>query len=463
MEREQQSLRRRAFEGIFFTSVGNITLKVLSIIATFAILHYLAPYDYGIWRLLLSVLSVCGLLGLSGVTGMLVADISREMGMGHTGIANAIIYRISQYFLVTAIFASGILYIIAPIITNVTGIGLTVYLRILAITLLAAGLRQTYQIVFQSRMQPVKAQVLQNAISIVYLVGIGIFIMYFNLGVLGLVIAYSASIALPVLVYAPWFLRDLRGTFTQDDMSAYSFRKALFGRGRWALAEDYVSTLNNSLWPWVAGATLGIANVGIISIALMMFSQIAALVPIQYVLRSVLPRIVSDTNRLAEWVTRGLRYAFFSHISIALVAFVAATLLFPHLAPQYVGVVPLFAALLLSLPFRVYGIVLTEWFYAHRAQREFFIANVIPMVVMVAPLPFLLMWWSLLGFLIWYTALALLTALFTRAYIERLSGMRVPMFARLFPDEYDARFFTATVGTFMTRCRHWCTGRDSVI
>jgi O-antigen/teichoic acid export membrane protein len=433
---------RYALEGMFVTASGDIVLKILSLLSTFFVLQNLAPYDYGIWRLLLSALTAFALLGFSGVTGMFTADVSREMGEGRMNTASGLLYRIAQYFTATSFLASIGLFAAAPLISMYSGINLTLYLHILAATLLFAGARQTYQIFFQASMRPFHAQLFKNITSVIYLAGVAALVVVAKLGLLGLVIAYTVSVIVPVFIYAPYVIRAIAKNFNRTSISEYSFKKALFGRGKWAIAEDYASTLNSSLWPWITGYFLSISTVGMISLALMLLSQISSLIPIQYVFRSILPRLVSDAGRVGEWIVRGMRYTVWAHVVGGLGVAFAASVLFPVVIPNYVSATPIFTAFLLMLPFTACSIVLTEWFYAHKHQKEFFVVNVIPIAILLPLLPVFLHTLGLFGFVCWYALNPILTFMLSTWYIRRYSGISLRLGDIYYPDNKDEEFLS---------------------
>jgi O-antigen/teichoic acid export membrane protein/glycosyltransferase involved in cell wall biosynthesis len=433
-----KSMLRHAIEGIFVTATGDIVLKIFAALSTLLILHNLIPYDYGIWRLLLSALSALGLLGFTGVTGMFTADIARELGAGQQERARALLKSVTRFFTATGAVAAIALLVVAPIISRVSGIALTEYLDVLATTLLAAGFRQSYQIYFQAHLRPVASQVLKNSTTILYLIGIVLFITLLNLGVWGIVLAYTIANVVPVVFYLPSFLSYLEAGTTPRE--PYNFRRALFGRGRWAIAEDYVSALTSAAWPWITGYFLSIADVGLISLAMLLASQVSSVIPVQYVLRSLLPRMAGDVARVNEWLVRSMRYTLWAHIVVGLGVFCAIIVALPLVAPKYVQVIPLFGSLMPVLPFIAVGIVLTEWFYTNKRQKEFFIANAGPSIISMAFLPVLLIELGLTGYIAWYAINIILTDLSSLYFVRRGTSGALRLRSVPWPDTRDFEF-----------------------
>jgi len=435
--RREKTLLRTAAEGFAITATGDLLAKVFGIVTTFIVLAWLTPYDYGLWRLLQSVVTGMSLITLSGVTGIIVADIARELGAGRTQAAQTVIWRTTQLFVSTGILAAGLLFIAAPVISTVSGINLTVYLWILALSIGIGSVFQVSQILFQARLQPIHGTISKNLGNIAYLMGIGFLVAQMNLGILGLVIAYGVSVSVPALVYLPYLLRQAVRARSEHEVGSYKLRDTVLKRGKWALANDYVSILVSALWPWITGYFLGIEAVGYAGLAIVLISQVFSLVPFQYILRAILPRFSDDAGRMQEWVQRGLRYSLWIHIIAGVAVIGAAALLFPILFPVYGPVIPIAALLLLSVPFRAMSAVLTEWFYATSSQKELFMSTAVPKLVALALLPPLLIWFGLYGFVAWYVLSSDAVLIFRMRKVKRELNIRTDMVSLFKPDQRD--------------------------
>ena len=429
-------MKRQAAEGILVTSIGSILVKVLGLAATFYVLGTLVPYDFGLWRLLLSVLTFFGLLGIGSLSGVIVADIARELGAGRHTNAEYIVRRTFQIFAITSFAAAGLLCITAPVISKVSGINLTLFLYLLSITILVGAIRQTLNIVFQAYMQPVRAQVLDIVSSISYLISLYIFIGVLDYGLLGIVLSFVVSTLVPVIISGSQLLFLVHPSKLYPREGRYSLKDALWKRGKWAFAEDYTITALNALWPWVAGYFLSIEEVGVISIAVVLFGQVGALVPVQYVLRSVLPRINSDAERMTEWLVRATRFAFVMQILAGIFIYFAFQIVFPQFFPSYTAALPLFALLLLSIPFRAASAVLTEWYYARKAQKAFFFVNVLPKTLMLT-LPILLIELGQTGFALWFIIDTVAIYVLSMWYVNRHELFKKKLFTFFIPDAGD--------------------------
>lgn len=438
MERKpKKSLLRLASEGFAVTFTGDLVFRALGIIATFIILVWLAPYEYGVWRLLLGALSAVGLVSLTGITGVLVADVSREIGLGNNARAQAIVWRGSLVLIAGGAIGAVALFAFAPLITAVSGIDLTLYLVWLSGAVFFGSLLQVVNMLFQARLEPARAAILKNIGNIVYLAGLVLFVGLYGYGVLGVVIAYVLSCAVPVLVALPYLLRTLFIAQKQRDIEQYSVKEALWDRGRYALGNDYAGALANALWPWIVGYFLSIETVAYVGLAMVIASQVFSLLPISYVLRAVLSRFSEDVTRMQDWIQRGMRYSLYLHIIAAIVVFGFAVIIFPIFFPSYTTALPLAAALMLSLPFRALALVLTEWFYATHKQKELFIATAVPKFFALAILPLTLPFIGVFGFVLWQIVASDAVMVLRLYYIKKTLHIQTNLRSLLYMDTRD--------------------------
>ena len=421
----EQPLFVSASRGLVAALGGEVVLKVLGFASTFIVLQQLGPYQYGLWQLLLSTGIAFGVVTVPGIASMLVADVSREIGKGEKARANGILLRAISAFSLLGLVGGGALLIAAPIIHDISGIDMVFYMQLLAIAVMALGIKQSYQLVFQSRLNYVHAQIMKAIDRLSYFVGIVIFLLYLGSGFEGVVYAYVISTCTALFVYAPYMVRlIIEASRNYERAHWLPFWEAVFMRGKWALGTDVVNAAIGSLWPWMVGYFLSVEAVGIIGVTVLALGQISSLIPISYVLRSVLPRTVSDPTRTRDWLFRSMKLSFWGNVLGAVAAFCLCLVIFPSFFPQHAPALPLIAALLITLPLRGMATTAAEWFYASGEQRELFFVSTVPKVIVHALMPLFLWKGGLAGYALWY----ILTAdilLYARIQVigKKLGGM----------------------------------------
>lgn len=451
-----------AAKGFVAAFTGDILLKVLGLAATAVVLRELSPYEYGQWQLLLSVVVAFGSISVPSIASMLVADISREIGAGNVRHANGIAVRASLLFVALSCIGALALFIAAPHIRTVSGIDMVFLMHVLALSVFALGFKQSYQMIMQSRLEYVYAQAMKTIDRCAYLVGIGLFVIYLGLGFRGVVFAYVLSTCTSVVVFAPHMLRIfIREARDQEFGEWRPFVDAVWVRGRWALGSDGVNAVIGAVWPWIIGYFLSIELVGIIGVTLLILGQIAAFVPINYVLRSALPRTAESPERMRDWLFRAMKISFWGHMISGVCAFFACAILFPLFFPEYVSSLVLLAALLISLPLRGLATAAVEWFYASAMQKELFIVSAVPKAFTYLLLPLFLWAGGLLGYVAWYLLSSDLV-LQARIYmiVKRLGSSPSLRFL-LVPDSTDLDILRRILALFSSRVGRIFSSRPS--
>jgi O-antigen/teichoic acid export membrane protein len=450
----ERSLFGHAFRGILTSLGGDVFFKVTGAAASFVVLHQLNAYQYGLWQLILSVVTVFATVTFPGVASMLVADVSRELGAGNVRRANGIIVRAAVLFVSLSSLGAVAMYVGAPFIHALSGINVVSLVQLLSLSVFAMGIRQVYQMMLVSHLQFIHGQAVKAAERAAYLVGAVVFLIIFDKSFEGVVYAYVFGSLAPIVLYAPYIIRMLRTSFADHEReNSNAFMEAVWTRGRWAILTDGVNAAAGALWPWIIGYFLSVEAVGVVGIALLMLAQVAAFVPVAPMLRSVLPRTAESPERLREWLSRAMKLSLWGNVAAGAAAFLVASILFPVFFPQHVAALPLFAALLLSLPTRSVASAAAEWFYAMRMQRELFFASAVPKALGLLVLPLFVYAGGLIGYVLWYI-LHSISLVYARTYVVRvIGGSRLSLREILVPDRVDIELIERAIALVRTKLR----------
>jgi O-antigen/teichoic acid export membrane protein len=447
-----QPLFGLAMRGLAIASGADLLIKIVGFIATAIILYQISPYQYGLWQLLLSIITAFSISLFPSIGGMLVADIARYIGVGEKKKANALLLRSALFFALLGALSSLAMFFAAPYLTSLSGLQLTNTVRLLALSLVIAGIGQGLTMILQTRLEFVNLQASKVIGRASYLACIALSLLIFHLDLMGLVYSYLVATILPTLVFAPYLVRAYRRMLVDYAQSSWGeFFIELKSRGPWVIFSDVVSGFYGTLWPWLVGYFLGIPAVGIITIALTFLSQVSTFVPISAVLRPMLPRTAGEAWRIEHWVTRSMKYALWLNVIFGLGAFFAACLVFPLFFPKYVAALPLCAALLISLPFRALGTVATEWFYTTGRQKDLFIFSKLfglSMLVLMIPL---LAFGGMFGYVLDIILSADILLVARLRVMRRKGGIRINLKELFFVDSQDGEYLKRIVDGIMRR------------
>lgn len=435
------SLKSHAARGFLAGTVGDLILKTSGFISTAIILASVSPYQYGLWQLLLSISVAFGVVSIPSIAGMLVADLSREYGKQNNAHANNMLLHAAILFLSLGTLGALAMYVLASVVGAYTGINLVFLIQLLSLTLVSYSFRQVYQLVFQSQLHLVHSQTSKVLERIGYLAGIVLFVSVLGRGVDGIAYAFVCASFLPVLVYAPYVGGILKKAAADWQPNTWKvFFGELWQRGRWALLTDGANAAAGSVWPWVAGYFLGVEVLGLISIALLAVGQVATSIPIQYVLRSVLPRTTEDTQLMHAWLVRSMRYSVWIYMVGGILLVILFALVTPVWFPLYAPALPFVAILILTLPLRGLGVIAGEYFFAFGLQQSLFFVSTVPKVAMLGVLPIFLYGGGVFGFLAWQILNADVVVYYRLRAIRQHDGQAVPLRSLWMPEHIDVVF-----------------------
>lgn len=435
MTEKAQSLFSTFAKGSVVITTSTAITQVVALLATILILRYVSVYDYGLWRLILSVLGIFQLITVPGLDAVLTADSAREFGAGNKGLYVRILRKTSLSYVLFGVVAAAILLVAAPVISSVTKIGLTFYLSIIAITLVSSSITRAYTIAFSTQLQFARVQAMTFINSLVYLVSLGVFVYFHSIGIAAIVISYAIATGVPALLFLPLFLNLFKGV---RQSGSYSLTATIRAHGKWSILLDYANEGSNFLKPWIIGYFVGIEAVGIFSAATSMLSVVANIVPINQILASVLPRESHDRDRTGFIFTRTLKYWMWLYALLALGTLVAAPLLIPIIFPKYQAALPFLLIMLLSLFATAINNATAQALNTFRRQRDLLVSTVAPRIVSVcAVLPLALTWLGLYGAVLDQIFTSYASAFMRNRYIKDLQELSIRWRSFFEFDDFD--------------------------
>jgi O-antigen/teichoic acid export membrane protein len=369
-----QPLFNTVAKGSLIVAGSNIVLKIGGIISTVLVLRYLSVYDYGLWRLLLSIITFASIVTLPSLDSVIGADLGRELGKGNIGLYKSIFKKTAIYLIYLGLFAGIILYIGAPIVKTVTKIDLTLFIQVLAFSLIASVILRIYKFVFSTHLKFQYSNGVGVANKVFYIILLLIFFFYFKLGLMAVVLAYTASLYLSAIIFVPFFIKTIKYLrFVKSE--EYSVFGMIKQHGKWGMVGSYFDEVTSSVKPWIIGYFTSIETVGIFSAAVALYSEVANFSPLNNVLSSVFPRESNDKNKLIFMTKKSIKYAIWTYIILALGAVVIVPLTVPILIPHYTDSISIFVLLLVSLLLLPLSNICSVILNTFKLQKQLFISS----------------------------------------------------------------------------------------
>lgn len=399
MSEEKKSLLQTVGEGSAISFVGNLLLKFGTVASSIILLRYVSVSDYGLWQILLSVVSFASLATLPSFETLMIADLSSELGKKHEGVYKAI-FKQSFFLLLALGFLAGTgLFLAAPSVSRFSGLDITFLLRILAFQFFLAPLQRIYFLAFYSHLKYGLVHGAKITHRGGYLLLLLFFVLWRNMGITGVVLAHTLSIVASLAFFFPSFFKIARRLFIIHEDGRYSLWQTFRAHGKWALVGDYFDDVAGAARPWIIGYFLGLEGLAVATVALNLYGEMVTLLPLNQIFGPLIPREMAERKeRMPFILERSMKYSFWFYVFSGIAAFFAVPPLVAAVFPNYMVSMPLFRVLLAALLPLPFSVVMYHAFYALQAQKTLFAASSgVKFGMTVGGLPFFLKAFRLWG------------------------------------------------------------------
>jgi O-antigen/teichoic acid export membrane protein len=372
----KKSLLQTVGEGSAISFFGNLALKFGTIASSIILLRYISVSDYGLWQILLSVVGFATLFTLPSLETLLIADLSSELGRKREDIYKAIFKQSSLLIFVLGAIGGVGLFFAAPLISYITGLEITLLLRILSASFILNPLQRSYFLAFYSHLR----YGLVHGTKIVhrggYIILLVFFVLWLDMGITGIVLAHTLSVLFSLLFFFPFFLKICVSLKNIPQDIHYSLWRTFRTHGKWALVGDYFDDIAGSVRPWILGYFLGLEGLAVVTVAMNLYGEMVTVIPLNQILGPLIPREMEERKeRMPFILERSIKYLFWFYAAAGVTAFFAAPPLVAVIFPQYVASMPLFRVLLPTLLILPFSMVFYYTFYALKAQKSLFLAS----------------------------------------------------------------------------------------
>jgi len=441
-----RTLTRTIAEGSTWLTGSTVLAKCVGVATTLLTLAALSVFEYGTAKLILSALGFLAIFALPGLTEIVVADMGIERGRGRLASARTLL---NQYFVYNLILgAAGFLgmffgaHLLAAHLGN-NYLYATGLLKVLSFQFLIGPFRSSAYVLW--RVQCAFAtQSLHRVVESCVRFGLTLlFLVTLEWNVRGYIVAYTFTEAIALAPFLWSIIRSYRalgGTLETDRLSLWSSLKE---HGKWVVAQGYLHSVVQSARLWIIKAMFGTGGteaVGLFSAAYGIYQHLVSLVPLKYILASVMPQYDPASETFRKLVVKGVKYNIASGVLIGITGALGVPVLMWLLLPAYTSAIPLFEWMLPNILAGAASGVFTVVFFALRQQRDMFWVNVVLSALTCVLLPLCLAVFGIYGTAVELTLTAAIFTLERYRRIRRvLPHMALPWRAFFTFDEFDRK------------------------
>lgn len=340
-----RSLSIETIKGTLFLGSWGTISKVLAIINSFIIIYLLSVYEYGLYALVLSIVSITEIVLFENMDQMIINDMLIEKSRDNLVKAKKI-YQ--EYFLYKAIF--GLLGFIAlfcgaeAIAIYAGYVSISLFVKIGAFLVLIRTMLNFIRVnltLSKKFFQLGRHTFIQEFFKIIIL---GAIFIFFQPGIAKIIFAMFLANFCAIVITISKNLNDFKFWLSgfSFDLSKSELWKILKAHGKWNALENIVANFQKNISIWLVKLFISTEAVGIFNFGKNLYKQLDELLPINKVMSQFLPEISSDKNRMQRVFIYGTKYYTFFSILIGVTGIIALPIFVYLIFPKYILSIPVF-------------------------------------------------------------------------------------------------------------------------
>ena len=355
--------------GFIQMGIGLVSMVILT--------RALGVSGYGVYIVLRSVYEAACAGFQLGAGQVVIADVSREIGKGRFDRCKRLLLDFSWtqivLSLVLSLVLAGATLAVRPIVTTRFGEDVTQGLFLVSLWLLITGVKNIVRVGLTTHGAFGALVFWSVAESLLRFGGILVFVVGFDSGIPGVLLADIAALCVALLLVAVPLLRSVSYLRGRERFREWLLPGVLRAHGKWSVFLTAGTHASAGWKTWILAFLIDAEAVAIYEIAKRLVVPAKVLLPLKTVLSPLLSRHIGDPARIQHLVHMSLRYRFllsvFATLIGSIIAYPVFAVLFPDIYPE--GVL-IFQILLFRLVVRAPSDVLNPFFSATQMQRYSF-------------------------------------------------------------------------------------------
>jgi O-antigen/teichoic acid export membrane protein len=394
-----KTMTRKVGEGTAWLAGSNFLIKIIGIFYTILVLSQLSVVEYGLLELAMSVPLLLGIFNLAGLQPVIVADLvtlhtekkqsqMRDLFSSYVSLRIIMAILVSSGLLLATIFLQSF-FSQTPIIL----------VQLLCMVILFSPVRSFVNLCLSISHDFKRLATLSFSEELLKLGLVSVFLLYFNAGVMGVILAYVITDVSVALFFIPSMLRTRVSMFGGSFFSAQTLKPltVLNGHVKWSLFQHGVHQFGQNVRPWLIQFFLGTQAVGLYALAFGMYQHVISLFPLSKVIAPIVPTFSSDPERLTRFANTAIKYDILIQTTLAIGCVVFVPFLIDVAFPSYASAYPLFLVLLVALIPSSFSKIYETIFQSLKLQKNLFTSNVVRLFSTIILLPLALFYFGIYG------------------------------------------------------------------
>lgn len=390
----QESLLRKIAEGIVWGSSSSILLKGIWFLAALVVVAKLSLHEFGTYQITLSAWVLVSSLLLVSADQVFIAKGAQVLN--EKGDQEALSIG-SSSFLFRALVAVplwAVLFFGTSFFARWYSGDILEYLKILSFILFVLPFDALINYDLSIRKKFFEVNLFVVGEEIIKVAGIMLVVFWFKAGVAGLLWTFVIAAYIKVFFF---YTRTIPYIKFLPKASLKPFFSLFFSVGKWNIANQYAVKIAESGRIFFIQYFVGREAVALFSLAQKLFSHMASLFPMRGFLIPLISGELDDRDRLRHLLERGIKYSVPLFTVMAAGAAVVMPFFLGTFFPKYLPSLPLFYVIVLYFPFVGVSHVLSSFLFSQQEQKAFFLINLTRYILMVPILPFLLIYFGIIG------------------------------------------------------------------
>ena len=373
--------------GLLYTASGLVSAGI-SMVGSLYIIYHLTIYEYGVFRLVLSLIGLFQVFLFSGFNDVIKNDIALAVKAKDRAHAGQLYFEFftAKFFLAFTVWAAFFIFV-TYFLSGQYYDGLIRVLQVSSLFIFFRFLNDQLMILYGalgalstvSRINPLFDAI--NVVTLITILTVREPIIWYV--ILANVISQGVNISISIFV-----LRSDLLTLGREYVLGWprAILAIIRAYGKWSIFTNILSEALTNGRNYIIKFLISTEAVALFNVASSMYLYLALLFPVQKVLANFLPYKLSSGNVQKEYFALGVKYSTYIYLVMVAGGAVGGSLLVHLFLPKYTPSLPVFYVMLLSMLVLGVQYFCNTYLHVFRQQRAIFfrmLAKVISAVVLL--------------------------------------------------------------------------------